>query len=77
MICTAHLVDVSIDGKIILKWILKKKSRRVWTGFFWLRIDTRGGDGNVYTTTTQHKTFLDQLQEGSDSEEPRKQEPGS
>jgi len=43
MICTPHLEDVSVDRSIILKWILKTMSQRVWTGFFWLRIDTYGG----------------------------------
>jgi len=61
MICAAHLEDGGADGRIIFKWALKRKSVRVWTGFFWLRIDTYRRDGNVHTTTTQHKTFLDQL----------------
>jgi hypothetical protein len=30
-----HLGDLDIDGRTILKWILRT---RVWTGFIWLRI---------------------------------------
>jgi hypothetical protein len=37
------LEDQDVNGRIILKWILKEQSRRVWTGFFWIRIGT--GDG--------------------------------
>jgi hypothetical protein len=32
-----------VDGRIILKWILKKYDVRAWTGFIWLRIGTDGG----------------------------------
>jgi hypothetical protein len=35
--------DLGVDGKIILKWILRKQDAGVWTGFIWLRIGTRGG----------------------------------
>jgi hypothetical protein len=35
-----HLEDVYVDGRIILKWILKSVQREVWIGFFWLRIGT-------------------------------------
>jgi len=31
-----------IDGRIILKWIIKKEDVRIWSGFYWLRIGTRG-----------------------------------
>jgi hypothetical protein len=32
-----QLRDISVYGKIILKWIIKKRSVRVWTRFIWLR----------------------------------------
>jgi hypothetical protein len=31
---------LSINGRIILKWILDKKSGKVWNGFIWLRMLT-------------------------------------
>ena len=39
----AHLEDPGVDGKIILKWILRKLDVRAWTGSIWLRIGTGGG----------------------------------
>jgi hypothetical protein len=38
---------VDVGGRIILKWILDKKDRVVWTGFIWLRIGTSGGLNTV------------------------------
>jgi len=35
-----HLEITGIDGKIILKWILKAEDGRVWCGFIWLKIGT-------------------------------------
>jgi hypothetical protein len=32
-----HLEDLSVDGMIILG---SQRNMTVWTGFFWLRIDT-------------------------------------
>jgi hypothetical protein len=32
-----------MDGRIILKWILKKYDEKVWTGFIWLWTGTSGG----------------------------------
>jgi hypothetical protein len=34
---------LSVDWRIILKWILKKWNGRVWIGFIWLRIWTGVG----------------------------------
>jgi hypothetical protein len=36
------LGGLGTDGRIILKWILKKQDRRMWTGLIWLRIGTSG-----------------------------------
>jgi hypothetical protein len=35
-----HLI---VDGRIILKWFLRKQVWRVWIGFIWLRTGTGGG----------------------------------
>ena len=40
---TDHLEDVGVDGRIILKGILKKSFARAWIGLLWLRIGTSGG----------------------------------
>jgi hypothetical protein len=37
------LEDPYVDGRIILKWILRKYVGRVWTGLIWLTIGTNGG----------------------------------
>jgi hypothetical protein len=38
-----HLVDPCVDGRIILRWTLRKWDGRAWTGLIWLRI-VAGGD---------------------------------
>jgi hypothetical protein len=35
--------DPGLDGKIILRWNLRKWDVGVWTGLNWLRIETVGG----------------------------------
>jgi hypothetical protein len=37
-----HLGDADVDGRIILKWIVKKWDRG-WTGLSWFTIGTGGG----------------------------------
>jgi hypothetical protein len=38
-----HLEDVGVDGRMILKSILKKSFARSWIGLVWFRIGTSGG----------------------------------
>jgi hypothetical protein len=38
----ATRIDVGVDGRKILDWILRKWGAKVWTGFIWLRIGTIG-----------------------------------
>jgi hypothetical protein len=38
-----YLENLGVEWKIILKCILEKKGRKVWTGCLWLRIRTIGG----------------------------------
>ena len=38
-----HLGDPGVDGRVILRWIFRKRDVRVWTGSSWLRIGTDGG----------------------------------
>ena len=34
---------LGVDGSVILKWILKKKDRKIWSGKIWVRIGTSNG----------------------------------
>jgi len=38
-----HSEVLDIDGRITLEGILGKQDRKLWTGFIWLRTETRGG----------------------------------
>jgi hypothetical protein len=38
-----HFEDPGVDGRIILRWIIRKSNRGAWTGLIWLRIGTGGG----------------------------------
>jgi hypothetical protein len=40
---TGHWGDQDLDGRIILKWILRKLEGVVGTGWSWFRIGTGGG----------------------------------
>jgi hypothetical protein len=38
-----HWGDPGVDGRIMLRWILRKWDVWVWTGLSWLRRKTGGG----------------------------------
>ena len=38
-----HLEDLGVDGRIILRWIIRTWEVGAWTGSSWLRIRTGGG----------------------------------
>jgi len=38
-----HWGDPDVDGRIILRWIFRKREEVVGTGWIWLRIGTGGG----------------------------------
>jgi len=38
-----HLEEPDTDGRIILRWIVKKWDVGVWTGWTWCRIHIDGG----------------------------------
>ena len=35
--------DSNVDGKAVLRWILRKQGVKAWTGFVWPRLETSGG----------------------------------
>jgi hypothetical protein len=50
--------DLGLDGRIILKLILKKYVGRAWTGFIWLRTETNGEHSNDLQITYGVGNFL-------------------
>jgi hypothetical protein len=38
-----HLVDLGVDGRVILRRIFRKWNVGIWTGLSWLRVETDGG----------------------------------
>jgi hypothetical protein len=38
-----HLGNQDVDGRIILRWICRKRDVGVWIESRWLRIETSGG----------------------------------
>jgi len=38
-----NLEDPAVDGRIILKWFLKKWNGEAWTGLIWLKVWAGGG----------------------------------
>jgi hypothetical protein len=48
-----YLEYIAVDGRIILKCILKKCGLRFWTGFIWLRIDSIYGLFTIINKTSK------------------------
>jgi hypothetical protein len=62
-----HVEDPDVDGRIILKWTLRKLDVGVWTGLIWLRIWTGDGTcecGNETSVSIRCGEFLDLLRTG-------------
>jgi len=38
-----HLEDPSVEGRIILRWIVREWDEGTWNGLIWLRTGTGGG----------------------------------
>jgi hypothetical protein len=38
-----HQKDPGIDGRIIIRWIIRKCDVGIWNGLIWLRVGTAGG----------------------------------
>ena len=67
-----HWGDQHVDGRIILRWILRKWEGVVGTGWGWLRIGIGGGRlwcGNELSGSIKCGEFLDYLQNQLASQE--------
>ena len=57
-----NLEDPDIDGRIILRWILRKWDVGAWTGLLWRRVGTGGRHcecGNEPSGSIKCRKFLD------------------
>jgi hypothetical protein len=57
-----HLGDPGVDGRIILRWTVRKWDVGVCTGSSWLRVGTGGGtceSGNEPSGSIKRREFLD------------------
>lgn len=60
-----NLEELSVDGKIILKWLLRKAIRRAWGGLIWLNIEDKMmgccEGRNENSGSIRSREFLDHL----------------
>jgi hypothetical protein len=59
-----HVEDRGRDGKIVLKWIMRKQDVRLWTGFIWLVLGSSSGSfelGNEPLGSIKGEEFIDLL----------------
>lgn len=57
-----YIVDIGVEKRIVLKWILERWNKRVSTGFMWMRIGKLEGfceHGNEYAGSMQFWEFRD------------------
>jgi len=62
-----HLGDPGVDGRIVLRWIFRKRNVGVWTGSSWLRIGQVAGTckcNNELPGSIKCDEFLDWLKNG-------------